>query len=80
MCRRFWWEIPKERDYSKDRVVEGRMGSKWILGGLARRRSCEQGDELSVSGATKLVFFVYVSDERLCPYFVFNLTRSIAQE
>jgi hypothetical protein len=27
---RFWREIPKERDHSEDRRVDGRMGSKWI--------------------------------------------------
>jgi hypothetical protein len=30
----FWWESPKERDHSEDRGVDGRMGSKWILGRL----------------------------------------------
>jgi hypothetical protein len=33
-CKRFWWEIPKERDHSEDRGVYGRMGSIWILGSL----------------------------------------------
>jgi hypothetical protein len=33
-CARFWWEIPKERDHSEDRDVDGRMGSEWILGRL----------------------------------------------
>jgi hypothetical protein len=32
----FWWESPKERDHSDDRDVEGRMGSEWILWGLAK--------------------------------------------
>jgi hypothetical protein len=34
-CIRFWWESPKERDYSEDRGVDGRMGLEWILGRLA---------------------------------------------
>jgi hypothetical protein len=34
-CTRFWWEIPKEGEYSEDRGVDGRMGSEWILGRLA---------------------------------------------
>jgi hypothetical protein len=29
-------ESPKERDHSEDRGVDGRMGSEWILGGLAK--------------------------------------------
>jgi hypothetical protein len=33
-CARFWWEIPKERDDSEDRGVDGRMRSEWILGRL----------------------------------------------
>jgi hypothetical protein len=32
-----WWESAKERGHSKDRRVDGRMGSKWILRGLAGR-------------------------------------------
>jgi hypothetical protein len=31
-----WWESYKERDHSEDRGVDGRMGSEWILKGLAR--------------------------------------------
>jgi hypothetical protein len=27
-CTRFWWESQKKRDYSEDRGVDGRMGSK----------------------------------------------------
>jgi hypothetical protein len=27
----YWWEIPKEKDHSEDRGVDGRMGSKWTL-------------------------------------------------
>jgi hypothetical protein len=34
-CIRFWWKIPKERDHSEDRCVDGRMGSEWILVRLA---------------------------------------------
>jgi hypothetical protein len=34
-CIRFWWGIPKERNYSKDRGIDGRMRSDWILGRLA---------------------------------------------
>jgi hypothetical protein len=35
-CTRFWWESPKERDHLEDRGVDGRMGSEWLLGRLAR--------------------------------------------
>jgi hypothetical protein len=34
-CKRIWWEIPKEKDDSKDRGVDRGMGSEWILGGMA---------------------------------------------
>jgi hypothetical protein len=34
-CTGFWWESPKERDRLEDRGVDGRMGSKWILGSYA---------------------------------------------
>jgi hypothetical protein len=34
-CTRFWWETPKERDYSEDQGIGGRMGSEWMLGTLA---------------------------------------------
>jgi hypothetical protein len=59
MCTRFWWQSPKERDHSKDRDVDGSMGSEWILGRLAGgvdsvgsgwgpvAGCCECGDELS---------------------------------
>jgi hypothetical protein len=32
---RFWCENQKERDYSEDQGVGGKMGSEWILGRLA---------------------------------------------
>jgi hypothetical protein len=35
-CTRFWWEDPKEA-HSEDLGIDGRMGSKWILGRLAGR-------------------------------------------
>jgi hypothetical protein len=31
-CTRFWWVSPNEEAHSKDRVVDGRMGSEWMLG------------------------------------------------
>jgi hypothetical protein len=34
-CTGFWWEGPKERGHSEDRSIDGRMGSEWLLGGLA---------------------------------------------
>jgi hypothetical protein len=33
---RFWRESPKEREYSEDQGVGGRVGSQWFLGKLAR--------------------------------------------
>jgi hypothetical protein len=33
-CTGFWWEIPKDKVHLEDRVVDGRMGSKWTLGRL----------------------------------------------
>jgi hypothetical protein len=33
---RFWWESLKERDYSENQGIGGRMGSDWNLGRLAR--------------------------------------------
>jgi hypothetical protein len=33
-CRGFWWEGPKENVHLEDEGVDGRMGSKWILGRL----------------------------------------------
>jgi hypothetical protein len=35
-CTRFGGKNPKERDHLKDSGVDGRMGSEWILGRLAR--------------------------------------------
>jgi hypothetical protein len=35
MCTGFWCERQKERDHSEDQGVDARMGSEWILGGLA---------------------------------------------
>jgi hypothetical protein len=37
MCTGFSWESYKERDHLKDKGVDGRMGSEWILGRLAWR-------------------------------------------
>jgi hypothetical protein len=68
-CSRFWWESQKETDHLKDKGVDGRMGSEWILGRLAwgvwigfdwlrtgtGAGCCECGDEPSDSGATDLV-------------------------
>jgi hypothetical protein len=31
MCTRFWWESPKERDHSEDRVVDGGDGHRMDL-------------------------------------------------
>jgi hypothetical protein len=33
-CTRFWKESPNEEDHSKDRRVDGRLESEWILGRL----------------------------------------------
>jgi hypothetical protein len=66
-CTSFSWERPKERHYSEDRGVDGRMGSKWILRRLAGGRvdpvgsvhgpvtgSCKYVDKSAGSGATVL--------------------------
>jgi hypothetical protein len=34
-CTGFWWESPKGKDHLEEQGVDGRMGSKWILGRLA---------------------------------------------
>jgi hypothetical protein len=66
---RICWDSLTEKDQSKDQGVDGRMGSEWILGRLARGcgldsvgsgygsvAGCfECGDELSGSGFTYLV-------------------------
>jgi hypothetical protein len=33
-CTGFCWESPKEKDHLEDQGIDGRMGSKWILGRL----------------------------------------------
>jgi hypothetical protein len=54
----FWWESSREGDYSGDKGINGRIdtlevwiGFNWLRLGT-RARSCEYGDELSVSDAT----------------------------
>jgi hypothetical protein len=42
-----WWEIPKERDYSRDQGVDGRMELEWILGRLV---GCGDGVDSPNSG------------------------------
>jgi hypothetical protein len=34
-CTGFWWESLKERGHLEDQGVDGRMGSKWVLGSLS---------------------------------------------
>jgi hypothetical protein len=63
----FWWKSLSERDHLEDQGVDGRMGSEWIFGRLARgvewiqlaqgpvAGCCECSDESSGSGATELV-------------------------
>jgi hypothetical protein len=41
---RFRWERPKERDHSKDRGVDGRMRSEWMLGILAGACGVDSAD------------------------------------
>jgi hypothetical protein len=36
-CTRFWWDSLQEKDHLKDLGIDGRTGSKWILGRLAGR-------------------------------------------
>jgi hypothetical protein len=69
MCSGFLWESPKERDHAKDRGVDDKRGTEWVLGrsvgvcGLDSTGSrygplagcCECGDEPSRSGSTELV-------------------------
>jgi hypothetical protein len=31
-CREFWWEIPKEKDPSEDRGIDGEYGMRIDLG------------------------------------------------
>jgi hypothetical protein len=70
-CTRFWSKIPKERDHSEDRGIDGSVGSERILGRLAGGEGdvvdsnglgyglvagcCECIDESSGSSATELV-------------------------
>jgi hypothetical protein len=67
-CERLFRESPKERDHWEDRGVNGRMGSKEILGRVAGRMwseftwlrkgisrgSFQHGSEISGSGARAL--------------------------
>jgi hypothetical protein len=70
-CAMFWWESPKERDYSEDQGVGERMGSEWILGRLAWGvltgfdwlrivGCCECGDEPSGPCAADLVSYIKI--------------------
>jgi hypothetical protein len=34
-CTAFWWESQEERNHLKDKDIDGRMGSEWILRRLA---------------------------------------------
>jgi hypothetical protein len=43
-CTGFWSESPKEREQLKDQGVDGRMGSKWTLGRLARACGVDSAD------------------------------------
>jgi hypothetical protein len=75
-CTRFWRESPKERDHSKDRGVDGRMGVErnlWkLVGGMwngsswlrigACGGSCKYSNETSDSGARKLVISLVPAD------------------
>jgi hypothetical protein len=68
-CTLFWQESPNERDHLENQGVDGRMGSEWILGRVARGYrvyvfdsgygpmavSCKCGVEPAGSGSTDLV-------------------------
>jgi hypothetical protein len=69
---------PEGKNHLEDQRVDGRMGSVWILGRLARERrldpvgsgqgpvvgSCEYGDKPSGSGATELASPRLVTESR----------------
>jgi hypothetical protein len=43
-CTGFWWESPKEKDHLEDEGVDGKMGSKWTLGGVEWIHLAQDGD------------------------------------
>jgi hypothetical protein len=67
-CTCFWWESLKKRDHSKDRGVDGRKVSEYILGRLpgvvwsgfnwlmigSGGGCCKYGDKPACSGATEI--------------------------